>query len=63
MLDHNEWVLHLLGVSPVHDVDHPLGVAVPEVGVVRGAVVDHCLIDRVRRLVRENAGRQAGHNL
>lgn len=35
---------------------------VAEVGVVRRAVVHHCLVDRVRRLVREDARRQARHH-
>ena len=42
--------LYLLSVSPVHDVDHALGVGVAEVAVVRGATVHHGLVDRIRRL-------------
>lgn len=33
------------------------------VGGVRRSVVDHRLVNRVRGLVRENAGGQAGHQL
>ena len=49
-------------VATVHDVDHPLGVAVAEVGVVRGSVVDHCLVNRVGRFVRKDARRQTRHH-
>ena len=45
----------LLRVTPIHHVDHSLGVAVPKVGVVRRAVVYHGLIDRIGRFVRKNA--------
>jgi hypothetical protein len=44
-----------LSVAAVHDVDHPLGVAVAEVGIVGWAVVDHRHVDGVARLVREDA--------
>lgn len=59
-----DWSLfHLLSVSSIHDVNHSLGVAVPKVGVVRWAVVYHRLVDRVRRLVREDASGETRHNL
>jgi hypothetical protein len=44
-----------LSVAAVHDVDHPLGIAVAEVRIVGWAVVDHRLVDGVARLVREDA--------
>ena len=47
--------LYLLSVSAVHDVDHALGVGVPEVAVVRGAAVHHRLVDRVGRLQRDKS--------
>lgn len=47
----------------VEDVDHALGVRVAKVGVVRYSVVDHGLVDRVRRLVGEDARGQARHDL
>ena len=52
----------LLRVSPIHYVDHSLGVAVPKVGVVRGAVVYHGLVDRIGRFVRKNAGGETRDN-
>lgn len=50
-------------VAAVEDVDHALRVRVPLVARVRGAVVDHGLIDGVRGLVGEDARRQAGYQL
>jgi hypothetical protein len=44
----------LRGVAAVHYVDHALGVAVAKVAVVRGAVVNHGLVDGVRRLQNNN---------
>ena len=58
-----EHVPVLLVVSPVHDVDHPLGVGVAKVGVVRRPVVHHGLVYRVGRLVGEDAGGEAGDEL
>lgn len=50
-------------VTAVEDVDHTLRVGVPLVADVRGAVVDHGLIDGVGGLVGEDARRQARHQL
>lgn len=50
-------------ITTVEDVDHTLCVSVAFIADVRGAVVYHSLIDGVRGLVREDAGRQAGHKL
>lgn len=50
-------------VAAVEDVDHALRVRVPLVAGVRGAVVDHCLVDGVGGLVGEDASRQARHQL
>ena len=53
----------LLLVSPVHDVDHSFGVGVAEVAVVRRTRVHHRLVDRVRRLIREDASGEARDDL
>lgn len=53
----------LLVVGPVEDIDHPLGVRVAKVGVMRGPVVDHGLVDGIGGLVREDAGGQARDHL
>lgn len=50
-------------VAAVEDVDHALRVRVALVAGVRGAVVDHGLVDGVGGLVGEDARRQAGHQL
>lgn len=47
----------------VVDVDETLAVGVAKVGRVRRAEVDGRLVDRVRDLVREHAGRQARDDL
>lgn len=50
-------------VAAVEDVDHTLRVRVSLVASVRGAVVDHGLVDGVGGLVGEDARRQARHQL
>lgn len=49
----------LLVVGVVLYINKALGVTVTEVGLMRWAVVDHGLVDRVRRFVGEDACRQA----
>mmetsp|Transcript_8941 Transcript_8941/g.28386 ORF Transcript_8941/g.28386 Transcript_8941/m.28386 type:complete len:451 (+) Transcript_8941:113-1465(+) len=61
--DRGELAPVLVGVAPVQDVDHALGVGVSLIRRVRRAVVDHRLVDRVRGLVGEDAGRQARDQL
>ena len=51
------------GPSLVRDVDHPLRVRVPKVTVVRQALVDLRLVERVRDLVREHTRREARDEL
>ena len=53
----------VLVVHPRKDINHTLGVCIALVGRVRGAVVEHGFVDRVGRLVRENACRKARHKL
>ena len=48
----------LLVVTLVHHVDHALGISIPRITRVRRAIVNHCLINGICRLVRENAGGQ-----
>ena len=48
---------------PVRHVDHSLCVGVAKVGIMRGAVVDHRLIDGIRCLVWKDARRQRRHAL
>lgn len=50
-------------VAAVEDIDHSLRVRVPLVAGVRGAVVDHGLVDGVGGLVGEDAGGEARHQL
>ena len=61
--DGREVAAVLLVVAPAEHVDHPLGVRIPFVGGVRRAVVDHALVDRVRRLVGEDASGEARDQL
>jgi len=61
--DRGEVASVLLVVSAVHDIDHALGVRVTVVGVVRRTLMNHGLVNGVRGLVRENAGRQARNDL
>lgn len=49
--------------SPIEHVNHPLCVAVPVVGVMRRAIVDHFLVYWVRCLVGKDTRGEAGHNL
>mmetsp|Transcript_11598 Transcript_11598/g.41722 ORF Transcript_11598/g.41722 Transcript_11598/m.41722 type:complete len:247 (-) Transcript_11598:200-940(-) len=53
----------LVSIHSVLHVHHALRVRVPLVAKVRRAVVDHRLVDRERRLVRENARAEARHEL
>lgn len=53
----------LLIIGVVVHVDETLAVGVPEVGLVRRAVVNVALVNGVRDLVGEDAGRQAGDDL
>ena len=52
----------LVLVALVHDINHALGISVSIVGVVRIPIVDHGLINWVRRLVWENTGRETRDN-
>ena len=61
--DGGEAAAVLLKVTPVLDIDHPLGIGVAEIGAVRWPIVDHGLIDGVRRLVWEDARGEAGDHL
>lgn len=53
----------LLRITPILDVNHPLGIGVAEVGAMRWPIVDHGLIDGIGGLVREDAGGEAGDHL
>lgn len=53
----------LLIVGPVEDINHPLGIRVAKVGVMRGPIVDHGLINGIGGLVREDAGGQTRDHL
>lgn len=53
----------LFGVASVQDINHTFGVGVAKVRVVRGPIVDHCLVDWVCGLVWEDTSGQTGHNL
>ena len=47
----------LVLVAPIHDVDHPFGIRVALVRQVGRPIMNHGLINRIRRLVREDARR------
>lgn len=49
--------------SPVGNINHPLRIRIPKVTLMRRSQMDHAFIDRIARLVRENARRQARNNL
>lgn len=49
----------LLKVCVVIDINHTLGVGVPEVGLVRWSIVNHGFVDGVASFIRENASGEA----
>jgi len=61
--DGGEVAAVLLLVAPRHHVKHALGIGVPLIGRMRRPIMNHALINRVRRLIREHTRRQAGHQL
>jgi hypothetical protein len=61
--DGREVAAVLLLVTPIHNVNHAFGVRVAFIGRVRRAAVNHGLINRVRRLIGEDARGQARNQL
>jgi len=51
------------GVGTVHGIDEALGKGITFVGGVRGSVMEHCFVDWIGGLVRENAGGEEGNKL
>ena len=61
--DSSEGAAKLLEVGPVLHINHPLGTQIPKIAAVGWIIVDHCLIDRIGGLVREDTGGQVGEHL
>lgn len=59
--DGGEVAAVLLGVQTIEHLDHTLRVRISLVRKMGRTVVHHGLVDGIRRLVRENASRQAGN--
>ena len=58
-----EFATMLLSIAAIHHINHPLGIAVAEIAVVRRTIMHHGLINRVGCLIWKNAGGQAGYDL